>query len=81
MTGEEVKWAVVEVGYKRYVLPLPDAVKLLGLLSAACIWEDKYHSESKTTTKHIYPQEDTAFYFRAITDDTYRIAKLAGKPE
>jgi hypothetical protein len=75
------KWAAIELGYRNYVLPLADAVKVLELVAAADTFEDRYHSDTKTTTKHIYPQEDTRLYIRILTDDMYRMAKLAGKPE
>lgn len=81
MNNEATKWAVIELGYRNYVVPLPDAVKLLEVLAGAPMWEERYHSDTKSTTKHIYPHEDARFHIRILTDETFRCAKLAGKPE
>lgn len=75
------KWAVIELGYKNYVLPLADVMKVLELIASADAFEDKYRADAKSSTKHIYAQEDVRFYLRILTDDMYRMAKLAGKPE
>jgi len=75
------KWAAVEIGYKTYVLPVADAVAVIGMMAQAEVFEDKYHTDSKSSTKHIYAVEDARFYIRVLTDDMYRMAKLAGKPE
>lgn len=81
MSDEATKWAVIELGYRNYVVPLPEAIKLLEVITGAPTWEERYHSSTGTTTKHIYPQEDARFNIRILTDEAFRCAKLAGKPE
>lgn len=70
---------VVSLGYGDVVLPTKDAVTLLEILEKAERYRMKYHS-GNPNTYHIWPQ-DTQYTAQLITDDVYRMAKLAGKPE
>jgi hypothetical protein len=74
---------VVTLNYMQVVLDSKDAVTLMDILSRAEKYESKYvrHEGDKeyTTTHHVYAQE-TITEAKVISDDLYRMAKLAGKP-
>ena len=79
--------AVVRLGYHEYVLSLSDAGKIVELIATAERFERVYVPADKTKesyyTYHVYDQ-DAAGKFNSIefmTEDMYRMAKLAGKPE
>lgn len=70
---------VISLGYGDIVLPTEDAVHLLKILEKGERYRMKYHS-GNPSTYHIWPQ-DVDYQAKLITDDVYRMAKLAGKPE
>ena len=72
---------VVSVGYKNFVLDAEQGVQLLELLGNAEIYEEKWHSETKDNTNHIYPNDDSGMVnLRLLPQSFYNMAKLAGKP-
>jgi hypothetical protein len=73
--------AVINVGYKDYILDAKDALTVLELLANAERYEQKY--SPKTTTYHVYEQESDngISQLKIIHDNLYRMAKLAGRPE
>lgn len=74
---------VVTLSYGELVMPTEDAVTLLKILEKSESFRQKYHSNGSggnETTHHIFPN-DTPYHARLITEDLYRMAKLAGKPE
>lgn len=72
--------AIVRFGYTDYVLELKDAVSLAELLSKAEIYNNKYVSGGDNT-HHIYANDaHEVGTVKLISDDFYRMAKLAGKP-
>lgn len=72
--------AIVKFGYTDYVMELKDAVSLAELLSKAEVYDSKYVSGGDNT-HHIYPNErQEVGTIKLISDDFYRMAKLAGKP-
>ena len=78
----------IDLGYHKYVLPKEEAMKLVEILEKAEMYEAKYWNTDKRREKgidadytyHVYPN-DKSFNMSIITDDHYRLAKLAGKPE
>ena len=78
---------VVDLGYRSIVLPREEAFKLAEILEKAETYESKYWSADKRKamgmtdehTYHVYPN-DNHTNMRLITDEHYRMAKLAGKP-
>jgi hypothetical protein len=77
---------VVNLGYRSIVLDADKAIALLTMLEGAEMYESKYHSKTDTmdshNTYHIYPMtQDNAFNMQMITADSYRMYKLAGKPD
>lgn len=78
---------VIELGYRKYVLPRDKAMQLIECLEGADVYEAKYWSEDKRQAKgmtesytfHVYPSDST-FNMSVITDSHYQMAKLAGKP-
>lgn len=81
------KMIVIELGYKKYVLPRDKAMVLIEALEHAETYETKYWDEAKRLaigmtepyTYHVYPNE-SSFSMNIITDSHYQMAKLAGKP-
>lgn len=81
------KMIVIELGYRKYVLPREKAMALIDALESAEIYEQKYWEEAKRLamgmtdayTYHVYPSDST-FGMNIITDSHYQMAKLAGKP-
>jgi hypothetical protein len=72
--------AIVKFGYTDYVMELKDAVSLAELLSKAEIYDSKYVSGAGST-HHIYANDaNEVGTIKMISDDFYRMAKLAGKP-
>ena len=75
--------AIVQIGYREYVMEAEKALTLLGLLEGAERYEEKYRGNGQSTTYHVYNDEDTERYktLKLIDDKAYKLAKLAGKPE
>jgi hypothetical protein len=75
--------AVINIGYDNYVMDTKDAIAILELINSAEIYKEKYRSTADGgSTYHIYPQSyDSSKTIRIISDDLYRMSKLAGEPE
>jgi hypothetical protein len=75
--------AVINFGYENYVMDTKDAIAILELINSAEIYKEKYRSTADGgSTYHIYPQShDSTNNMRIISDDLYRMAKLAGEPD
>ena len=79
---------VIEIGYESYVLPTEKALQLIEILELAERYERKYWSKDERESRgmkeeytyHVYPN-DKQYNMKIISDDMYRMAKLAGKPE
>jgi hypothetical protein len=72
---------VIHMAYGEFVMDTKDAVTLMQILEKAERYQEKYRSTADGgSTYHIYPS-DSAVTAKLITDDMYRMAKLAGKPE
>jgi predicted DNA-binding ArsR family transcriptional regulator len=73
----------VQVGYRNYVLDGEKALQVLDILQGAELYEVKWRNEADGgTTQHIYPQDVTSSKVEVtyLTDEQYRMYKLAGKP-
>jgi hypothetical protein len=78
---------VVDIGYKKYIMPKEKAMQLVEVLESAEVYEEKWWSEDKrkemgvteTYTYHVYPN-DNNFSMQIVSDSKYQMAKLAGKP-
>ena len=70
---------VVSLSYGELVIPTKDAVTLLEILERAEKYRTKYNA-GEGSTHHVYPNTET-YTARVISDDLYRMAKLAGEPE
>jgi len=77
--------AILRAGYTDYVLDTDKAVAILELLEGAEIYESKYHAKTDKSesysTYHIYKDSEREFSLNIITDEKYKMYKLAGKPE
>lgn len=75
---------VVRLGYSDLVMPIKDAVTLGEIMQRAEKYEKKYLREDGAIKSgysyHVWPSEDE-ITMTLISDDLYRIAKLAGKAE
>lgn len=80
----------VSIGYNNYIMPKEAALTLLGILEKAEVFEEKYITQEERSsmglpdnqshTYHVYPNENM-FNMKLVSDDLYRMAKLAGKPD
>lgn len=78
---------VIDLGYRKVVMPKEKAMMLMDCLESAELYEEKYWSEDKrkelgmteTYTYHVYPNESN-FSMQIMSDSKYQMAKLAGKP-
>lgn len=80
----------ISIGYSNYIMDKEDALTLVNILEKAEIFEEKYLRQeerssmglpdSQSHTYHVYPNENM-FTMKVISNDLYRMAKLAGKPE
>ena len=78
---------VIDLGYRKVVMPKEKAMQLMDCLESAELYEEKYWSEEKrkelgmteTYTYHVYTNESN-FSMQIMSDSKYQMAKLAGKP-
>lgn len=69
---------IVSLPYGDMVLSTEDAVVVMKILEKAEKYRQKY--SGGTSTHHVYPMEEQ-LHARMITNETYQMYKLAGKPE
>lgn len=77
---------VISLGYRQVVVDADKAIAIATLLENAEVYDSKYHSgengKPAYNTYHIYPMtQENAFTMQMITADSYRMYKLAGKPD
>lgn len=74
--------AIVNIGYKAYVMDAEKALTLLSALDNAEVYENKWDSATKQTSYYVYPQDSGDFIreMKIMPEALYRMAKLAGKP-
>jgi hypothetical protein len=78
---------VVDIGYRKLVMPKEQAMVLVECLQSAEVYEEKYWNDEKRRdrgmetpyTYHVYPNESN-FSMYIISHHMYAMAKLAGKP-
>lgn len=76
---------IISLGYRKFVLDLEKATKVIDLLSDAEMYESKYHGSAdgnpSYNTHHVYANEDTnQIGLELMPEAMYALAKLAGKP-
>lgn len=79
---------VIDLGYRKIILPREKAFILIDCLENAEVYEEKYWDAEKrmalgmteSYTHHVYPL-DTVFGMSIVGDSKYQMAKLAGKPQ
>jgi hypothetical protein len=84
--GGDMSKVILELGYRSYVLNAKDAVALAEMLGRAERFEAKWHSKTEDRdshyTHHVYADNASdAPTMRILSDETYNMYKLAGKPE
>lgn len=76
---------VVDVGWKKLVMTKEAALLLASCLETAEIYDKKWIEKEQRVegeaeyTYHVYTN-DHPFHMEIISDDLYRMAKLAGRP-
>jgi Tfp pilus assembly protein PilE len=87
-TSREINMSkvILNLGYRNIVLDADKALAMVAMLDGAEMYESKYHSKTDTqdshNTHHIYPMtQENAFNIQLVTAESYRMYKLAGKPE
>lgn len=76
--------AVINVGYNDYVVDAEDALTLYNILAKAERYKRDYRSrDDGGPLHHIWAQdnEEEMRNFTIMSDNLYRMAKLAGKPQ
>jgi len=79
--------AIVKVGYKDYVLPVAEAVKIMEMLEGAEVYETKWHKSEEGresyTTYHVYPdaKEQRVGSMETMSETLYAMCKATGKPQ
>ena len=73
--------AVIIFGYQTLVMDMDKAVTMMEILCSSEAYEKKWAKvEDGGTTHHVYNVESELMTLTYITDSTYKMAKLAGKP-
>ena len=78
---------VIEMGYRSFVMDAEQGIKVLEALSDCEVYESKYHSsvgdKPSHSTQHIYPMDAStnAMSMKLLSNESYAMFKLAGKPE
>lgn len=77
---------IMNLGYRSIVVDADKALALVEMLEDTEVYESKYHSaengKPSYNTHHIYPMtQDHAFSMQLVTNESYQMYKLAGKPE
>jgi len=71
---------VVSIPYGDYVVNAEDALVIANVMARAERYQEKYRG-GEPNTYHVYPVDGRVAGMHIISDDLYRMAKLAGKPE
>lgn len=72
---------ILEIPYGSFVVDGKQALQMLDVLSNAERYSTKWR-ENNNTTHHIYPANPSdTFGMRILSDENYKMYKLAGKPE
>jgi hypothetical protein len=75
--------AVIQLGYREYVMEAKDALAILEIIATGERYATKWRKEEDGgTSYHVWTDATTrdGNTLRLISDDQYRIAKLAGEP-
>jgi hypothetical protein len=77
---------IMNLGYRSIVVDADKALAVAELIQDAETYQSKYHSAENGKpshhTFHIYPAEaDNGFSMQLITNESYNMYKLAGKPD
>lgn len=71
--------AIVRVGYTDYIMPTKDALELARIMNNAERYETKGYGEDRCY--YVWSDNRPAIVgFEFITNDIYRMAKMAGQP-
>lgn len=77
---------IVNLGYRSIVLEAEKALAFISIVQDAEMYQSKYHSgetgKPSFNTYHIYPVDaDSGFNMQMLTNESYNLYKLAGKPD
>ena len=71
---------IIKVGYRKFVMPLDDAVQVIKALSNAEVYDTEYHKELKldlSYTGNAGQMMDISL--NLLSDDDYAVAKMRGQ--
>jgi hypothetical protein len=75
--------AKIRLAHREYILPAEDALKIMEILEGAMRFEEKYHrgdsEQEPYYTYHVWESDKIGESLELISENTYRVAKLAGK--
>ena len=79
---------VIDLGYRKVVLPREKAFQLIDCLESAEVYEERYWNDEERNrlgmtekyTYHVFPL-DSVFGMNILSNTKYQLAKLAGKPQ
>jgi transposase len=75
---------VISLGWQKYVVDAKQAVAIAEILNSAELYEaqsKKNEEGNYVTTYHVYDNPEERWVMELMSDNIYRVAKLAGKPE
>jgi hypothetical protein len=75
---------VITLGWNKYVVDAKQAVAIAEIMSEAELYETKTNKGDEGNyvfTHHVYDNPDERWTMETLSDNMYRMAKLAGKPE
>ena len=74
---------VMEFGWgKKFIVKSAEALKIIEILEKAEMYEEHWRKEEDGgTTYHVWPVGEELPTLKIVSDELYRMAKLAGKPE
>ena len=71
---------IIKVGYRRFVMPLDDAIGVIQMLSNAEVYDTEYHKESKQDLSYIgHAGHMMDISLNLLSDDDYAVAKMRGQ--
>lgn len=71
---------IIKVGYRKFVMPLDDAIEVMRALSNAEVYDTEYHKELKLDLSYIgNAGQMMDISLNLLSDDDYAVAKMRGQ--
>jgi hypothetical protein len=72
--------AIIQIGYTDYIMDVAGAIKLSEVLASAERYKSKGYGDTAAYFVWSEPDKHTHQQLTLVSDDIYRMARLAGKP-